>query len=80
MGNNKTIGILLIIIGIAFIALGAWAGMPKTTTKTPSIYNEQNNTNTNTNTQVNDVTDYIYEENVNVYTESNEQESTRYIY
>ncbi len=76
MENKKTLGIVLIIIGILFIALGAWAGMPKTTTKTPSIYNEQNNTNT----QVNDVTDSIYEENVNVYTESNEQESTRYIY
>ena len=72
MENKKTIGAILIIIGIAFIALGVWAGMPKTTTKTPSISNEQNNTNTNI--QLNDVTDSIYGENVNVYTESNEQE------
>ena len=76
MGNNKTLGVILIIIGLAFIALGVWAGMQKTMSQTPSIYNEQNNTNT----QENDVTDSIYLENVNVYTESNEQESTRYIY
>lgn len=76
MGNNKALGTMLIIIGIAFIALGVWAGMPKIATKTPSIYNEQNITNT----EVNDVTDSIYLENVNVYTELNEQESTRYIY
>lgn len=76
MGNSKTLGIILIIIGIAFIALGVWAGMPKTAAQTPSIYNEQNNTNT----QVNEVTDSIYLEDINVYTESNEQESTRYIY
>lgn len=76
MGNNKTLGIILIIIGIAFIALGVWAGMPKTTTKTPAIYNEQNVDNT----KEKDVIDTIYVEDVNQYTEPAEQESTRYIY
>ena len=73
MGNKKILGIILIIIGIAFIALGVWAGMPKTITKTPAIYNEQNGTNTD----VNNVIDSIYNQNVNIY---DEQESTRYIY
>ena len=70
--NNKTIGILLIVVGIVFIALGVWSSMPKVTTQTPSIYKEQNNNN-----EVNNVTDTI---DVNVYTETDEQESTRYIY
>ena len=76
MGNNKIIGVILIIVGIAFIALGVWAGMKNTQAQLPSIYSEQNNDNT----QVNDVTESIYKENVNVYTELDEQESARYIY
>lgn len=74
--SKKTLGVILIIVGIIFITFGVWAIMPKTNTRTPAIYNEQNSTNTqvNNNTDINDV------ENVNVYTESNEQESTRYIY
>ena len=76
MGNNKTIGAILIVIGIAFIALGVWSGIPKTATKTPAIYNEQNETNI----QENDVNESIYSEDINVYTEQSDEESTRYIY
>ena len=75
MENKKTLGVVLIIIGLAFIALGAWAGMPKAT-KTPAIYNEQNETNI----QENDVNESIYSEDINVYTEQSDEESTRYIY
>lgn len=76
MGNKKTLGVILIIIGIAFIALGVWAGTLKTTTKPPVIYNEQNETNV----EEKNANGSIYLDNVNVYTEENEQEATRYIY
>lgn len=78
--KEKLIGIALIVIGLAFIALGVWAGMPRKITNNPGIYTEQNINNVENNqvnTLNNNVNDSIYQEPVN---EDSEEGTTRYIY
>ena len=86
--KDKFIGVAAILIGIAFIALGVFSGMPKTTNN-PQIYNEQQSAgdrNTPTNQNMN--TNNGNEQQVEVYSEQDqdntqedtEEGSNRYIY
>ena len=82
--KDKMIGAVLIIVGIFFIGLGVFVNMQTSNAKIKNnIYKEQvieNNTNTVETTEQ----DEVENEEIEVYTETDtqntEQDTTKYIY
>lgn len=68
--KDKLIGISLILIGIAFIALGVMVEMPTVIPQNNQVYTEQKNS----------VNVYMEQNNTNNNMQTDEEGSTRYIY